>query len=615
MTAPHAPIPYPPIERLGVIGDRRTAAIVAADGTIPWLCLPNYDGDAAFGALLDAGRGGAWRLGPAAPTFGRQRYHDDSTALLTTWTTDEADLELTDAMLWPWDRRDDDDGDGVEAARVLVRRLRCSRGTAACAFDLGLRHDFGEAPNLAPAGKAQGEIRIALGDHDLRLWTSRPVDIAEGDGAVRAAFDLAAGEEFWAVLALDDPDEPWSAKRAAAELDRTVRFWGEWAATLRCPGRRATWVRRSAVTVYLLSYAPTGSPVAAPTTSLPERIGGDRNWDYRYAWVRDASLALALLIRLGDTDAARRYMDCLATYRSETDAPLQVVYAVDGATKLPERERGDLAGYRGSLPVRLGNGAAHQHQLDSLGFFADCALTYLQEGGAWREAYWEIVRRAADHVVKHWREPDAGIWEMRANRHFVSSKVMGWVTLDRAVRIADLTAHATQTDGWRATMAAIHAEVMARGWSDERGAFRQHYDSDALDAAALLVSLFGFLPPDHPRVLSTLDQIEATLSIAGLVHRYVPDEAPTPHDLPLGEFEGAFLPCTFWLAAARARAGQTDRAEAILGRADALAGDLGLFAEEVDARSGAFLGNTPLLFSQVEYARAALDLERALGGS
>ncbi len=308
-------------------------------------------------------------------------------------------------------------------------------------------------------------------------------------------------------------------------------------------------------------------------------------------------------------------MDCLTTYRSSTESPLQIVYGVDGGLDLPEHERTDLAGYLGSLPVRTGNRGCSQRQLDSLGVFAECAWRYLQTGSDWRDGYWDMVRRAADYTASHWTEPDSGIWEMSVEQHFVSSKVMSWVCLDRAVRIAEETGHAAETDCWRETMEAIHAEVMERGWSERLGAFRQRYEADTLDASALLIGIMDFLPPDDPRLMATADQIAEDLAINGLVHRYVPADKSGNDSLPLGEFEGAFLPCSFWLATVYARAGRTAEAEAILARVEATAGELGLFAEEVDARTGQSLGNYPLLFSEVEYVRAVLELEAAQRGS
>jgi GH15 family glucan-1,4-alpha-glucosidase len=317
-----------------------------------------------------------------------------------------------------------------------------------------------------------------------------------------------------------------------------------------------------------------------------------------------------MLSLLGDTSASRRYIDCLATYRTSTDSPLQVVYGIDGQLDLPERERHDLAGYDASRPVRFGNAACGQRQLDSLGFFIGSALVFLKRGGAWQEEHWEMVRRAAEYTVANWSQLDSGVWEMRTAAHFVSSKVMSWAALDGATKIAArLGRDEPAVRSWKATMTAIHAEVMERGWSERRGAFRQHYDADAIDASALLIPLTRFLSVDHPRVLATIDRILEKLTIDGHVHRYDPREIPNPKDYAVGEFEGAFVPCTCWLATALAMAGRTGEAETILAGIETAAGPLGLLAEEVDTQSGSFLGNFPLVFSHAEYIRAALALD------
>ncbi len=600
-------IPYPPIEQHGVIGDRRTAAMVAADRTVDWFCLPDYDGPSVFGALLDAQRGGFYRLGPAPPILGHQRYLDRSAALVTTWALGGTELELIDAMAWPQDTRPP----GGEPQRVLLRRLRCTRGEVPCTLVIHPRYDFGGPASAAsvPAG-----VALQVGQHALMLWSSMRVHVDEG--GAHAVFTLSQGDEAWAVLAFGGALEGWSITRAERILEESVQYWRDWVGALRYTGPRRDRVLRSLLTVHQMGYAPAGSLVAAPTTSLPERIGGDLNWDYRFAWVRDASLSLAVLSLFGDTQTAQRYMDWLAGLGSSTESPLQVVYRISGRTQLTEVRRTDLAGYRGSLPVRLGNRAAGQRQLDSLGYLVDCVSIYLEHGGAWRENYWQMVSRAADFTAAHWQRPDSGIWELPIEAHFVSSKVMSWVVLDRAVKIAERTRHTDRIDHWRSTMKAIHEEVMDWGWSDHLQAFRQRYGSEALDASVLLIPVMGFLPADHPRVLATADRIAESLTIDGFVHRFHAKETLGHEDLPLGEFEGAFLPCTFWLATTYALAGRIRDAETILARAEAAAGDLGLFPEEVDARSRSALGNTPLLFSQVEYLRAVLWTSRqhAAGG-
>ncbi len=595
-------LPYAPIAHHGVIGDRRTAALVAADGTIDWLCFPNYDATSVFGAILDTERGGFWRIGPTAATAGHQRYLDDSNVLVTQWELEGGTLEVTDALLWPETERATAD----DERRVVLRRVQCLKGAVACDFQLVPRRDFDTAAVITPS--ADGAT-LELAEATLGLWTSGNVTVA-GD-AVTGTFTLTSGDEFWAVLAWHEQPALWSVERARSALAAAVGYWRDWVQDLTYTGPRKEQVRRSALTVHLLSFAPSGSLVAAPTTSLPERIGGDRNYDYRFAWVRDASLSMASLALLGDTDAAQAYMDWLAQLDSVTDAPLQVAYGIDGRTKLTQHERTGVAGYRGSLPVRFGNHAYAQRQLDSLGYLADCALIYLQHGGTWKSAYWELIRRIADYTSTNWQQPDSGIWELSPEQQYVSSKVMSWVTLERALQIATHLGHEAETDHWRSVMTEIHADVMTRGWSPVLNAFRQHYEADTLDASALLIPVMGFLPADHPRVLATVEQIEAQLTIDRFVHRFDARTMPGMRDLAVGEFEGAFLPCTFWLVTTYAMAGQPDTAEAILEQAEAVAGELGLFAEEVDARTRTFLGNTPLLFAQVEYVRAILELAKA----
>ncbi|MGE3594810.1 MAG: glycoside hydrolase family 15 protein [Dehalococcoidia bacterium] len=596
-------IPYPPIERHGVIGDRRTAALVAADGTISWFCLPDYGSAPVFASLLDVGRGGFWRLGPESLSFGDQQYRDEGAGLVTRWTTDDWDVELLDFMAWPQDRRPD----GHDSHRAILRRLRCLRGRVTCAMHVEPRDCF-DADATVMSTDSGATFR--LGERTVRFWSSFPVWI--GDGAAGATFDAREGDEFWAVLTFGEPAVPWTEAAARRALKETAGYWREWLRGLRYTGPRADRVRRSAMAVHLLSYAPAGSLVAAPTTSLPERIGGDRNYDYRFAWVRDASLSLAALSLVGDTRAACRYMDWLAGLGSSTDAPLQVVYRVDSGTDLTQHERRDLDGYRQSLPVRFGNHAFSQLQLDSLGYLADCAFIYLQQqGGEWREEYWTMLQRAADYAAANWRRPDSGIWELSTEQHCVSSKVMSWVTLERATKVANVLGRADESANWRPVMAEIHAEVMERGWSERLVAFRQRYEADALDTSTLLIPVMGFLPADHPRVQATVERIVERLTIDGFVHRFLAEDLPDEQPLPVGEFEGAFLPCTFWLATTYAVVGRSDDAEAILNAAEAICGGLGLFAEEVDVRTKTFLGNSPLLFAQVEYARAVLELAKS----
>lgn len=598
-------IPYPSINQHGVIGDRRTAALVAADGTIDWFCLPNYDGQTLFATLLDVERGGYWRVGPTVPTTGTQHYLENTPALTTTWQSHEGELEITDLMAWPENDRIARNRD----RRVIVRRLRCIRGAMSFAMRLEPRLDFGDAPAVKAA---DGGATLNVGGQPMGLWASFPVTVTEH--GVKAEGGLRTGNERWMVLSLNETPPEWRIEDAYQIFDDVVAYWRGWLARLDYMGSRNERIRRSALMLHLLGFAPEGSIVAAPTTSLPEHIGGSRNYDYRYAWVRDASLSVAGLTLLGDHETATRYMDWMAQLKTSTESPLQVAYRINGQTDLKERHRTDLHGYRGSSLVRLGNRASGQLQLGSLGYLADCALILLLRADIWKHEYWGLIEHVAEFVARHWREPDNGIWELPSREHYTSSKVMSWVVLDRAAAIAERTGHAEAAPPWRKARDEALDDVMRHGWSDRKQAFVQRYGADALDASVLLIPVMGFLPADHPRVHATVDRVVEELSINGLIYRFDPMTAPVEKPAAMGEFEGAFLPCTFWLATTYALQGRQSEADELLRRVESLSGDLELFAEEADPRDDEMLGNYPLLFSQVEYIRAVLTLSKAKAG-
>jgi len=593
-------IAYPAIERHGIIGDRRTAALVSADGTLDWLCLPDYDGDIVFGALLDWVKGGYWRLGPAMMTEGEQSYDGETTVLQTEWKLETGNLVLQDVMLWPEDQRAPEQ----EACRVIVRCLKCVRGSARCDFHLQPGFNLEEQPKVTFDRHSTG-ISVQTNECALRLWCSG--SLQDDAPALRGEFELSEGQEIWAVLETGATGHGWSVEAARDAVEKNRVYWSEWLKRIHQVPRE---IRRSAMTVHLLSYAPEGSVVAAATTSLPERIGGEWNADYRLCWVRDTSLALGMLERLGDWKETERYLQWLRRQVSRFGLPLRVLYGIRGEKREPQRKLRQATGYRDSAPVRIGNHAYNQLQLGSFGFLADCIWLYLQEGGQWQDDYWTIVRRVADYALKHWTEPDNGIWELPERQHFVSSRVLSWVTLDRAVRIAGKVKLNFDVSAWQAELSKIHEEVMERGWSEKLGAFRQRYEAENLDSALLLISVFEFLPADHPRVLATIERIEERLTVDGYTYRFDPREMPVLGNFPLGQLEAAFLPCTFWLATACAKAAQPKKAEAILQRVEQLAGGLGIFAEAVDPRTRSFMGNTPLLFSHVEYVRARMEVER-----
>ncbi len=596
--------PFPAIQDLGVIGDRRTAALVDRRGAIVWCCLPDFASPTAFGALLDPERGGYWRISPGdAPELSSHQDYDGETAVLRTrWTTPHGELERADVMLDPQDDRTD----GVAGQRTILRRARCRGGPVSVSFDVAMRWDFKaiDAPQPCPDG-----WRTMLPTGPVCIWASFKLE--PHDTRLRAELQMGDGEEAWMVLTFGPVGVDWSIDRARAAFAAASDYWRGRAADLTYTGDFPEEVRRSALTIHLLTYAPTGSLVAAPTMSLPERMGGDRNYDYRYAWVRDVSLGLALIAMLGNLPAAERFMDWLGSLETSTSEPLQVLYQIDGGLDVNQRERTDIAGYRGSRPVLEGNHAYNQLQIDSLGYLADCAEVYLQQGGVWKPAYGALIQRIADYTAENWREPSNGIWELSEREHYVVGKVMSWVTLDRAIKIAARTETGGNTEAWRKAKDEIHEEVMSQGWCPSRQAFRQRYGSDALDASSLLISLMGFLGPRDPHVLSNLDAITEHLSVDGLVYRFDPRELSRPVARSPQDFEGAFLPCTFWLASARAMAGEPEFAEAIVRQVLQSTPATHLFAEELDPLTGDFLGNMPQLFSHAEFVRAALEISKA----
>ena len=600
------PIVFPPIQRHGGIGDRRTGALVAADGTLNWFCVPNFDGIPVFATLLDPERGGFCRFGPVRPSLGRQQYLSGTAAVMTSWTGPShgrCELELMDVMAWPEDER----AKSALDQRVIIRRLH-ARGEAIARFQARPQWNFGGRPLEVHSTPNGAVFRFAAGQ--LAVWTS--FETALQQDFLIADLLLEAGDELWAVIGWNSQAGDWTRERTAEVFDAASKYWRDWSAGLKIDPvePRGGGVLRSAITVHLLSHAEHDATVAALTTSLPERIGGSRNYDYRFAWVRDASLSLALLARFGKVDEVERYLDWLCGLDSDSEAPLQVCYRLNGSTRLDQVELSDVRGYADSRPVRYGNHAASQRQLGSLAFFADCARIYVENGGRFKDQHWQLLQRAATYICEKWRLAESGIWELSVHAHYVPGKVMSWVVLERASQIARLTGQNEDEEiaGWSTTAKAIRAEVMDRGWSENRNSFVQRYDSETVDAALLLIPLMDFLPADHPRVAGTLAAIKSELCIDGWLYRFDPVATLGGNQLPLCEFEGAFLPATFWLAHALAKAGCVDEAEAILNRCEAFAGELGLFAEEVDPRRQIFLGNTPLLFAHVEYFRAAREV-------
>ena len=566
-----AVVPYPPIETHAVLGNGHTAALVASDGTIDWFCAPDYDGTVVFGALLDVERGGYWRIGPEVRGFGSQRYDDDAPIVTTSWSMSGAEWTVTDALV---------------PGPVLIRRVSCARGPALCVSTFQPRADFDtiDADHTPPA------------PFPLRLWSSDP---RLTDRSGRAP--LSSGDVVWFALS------PRSAvvdgvETVAALFEGAARHWRDRRPTGAGADPR---LARSAMVLQLLQYEPSGAMVAAPTTSLPERIGGGWNVDYRLSWVRDTSIAVAMLARLGDTASASRYLEWLTTVDSATDAPLQTLYDVRGGTTPVRREQYDLAGYRGSKPVRFGNHAYKQRQLDIFGYLADAVLTLLDVGGGCSPDVFQLLRRCADYVAVCWDEPDRGIWELPASQQYISSRVMCWVALDRTITIASRLGESSSSS-WTHAGEAIRRQVLERGWNRAGRAFTQTLASDRLDASALLMPIYGFLPADDERIIATVERISEELTIDGFVYRFDPAGIPGVHGPPFGEFEAAFVPCTLWLATVLRMLRRNDTASRLIAAIDRVAGPTQLLAEAIDARTRTFAGNFPLAFSHAEYIRAAL---------
>ncbi len=596
-------MPYLPIESHGVIGDMHTAALVGLDGSIDWLCLPRFDSPSVFAAILDDAKGGRFRIAPTTEGVTRkQMYVPDTNVLITRFLSPAGLAEVTDFMPI---------GEPGEPVRHdLVRRVEVVRGSMAMRAECRPAFDYARAGHqleLVPGG-----ARFLSRDLGLALRSSVPLR-AEGPAAV-AEFTLGQGEHAAFVLTPLDGDGPPAAvsvEETEREFRRTVSYWQSWLAHSNYQGRWREMVNRSALVLKLLTYQPTGAIVAAPTTSLPAPIGGSRNWDYRYSWVRDASFTLYGLMRVGFTDEAFAFMRWLGTRVRETEADgsLQLMYSIEGSHELTEETLDHLEGYRGSRPVRIGNAASRQLQLDIYGELLDAIYLFNKYGTPIGYDAWVKIRRILNHVCDVWREPDEGIWEVRGGRrHFVYSKLMCWVALDRGLRLAEKRSFPADHQRWRDNRDAIYEEIMTRGWNRERQAFVQSFDGDGLDAATLIMPLVFFVSPTDPRFLQTLEAIVRDLSHGSLVHRY--DVKQSPDGLE-GE-EGTFSMCTFWLVEALTRAGRLAEARLLFEKMLGYANHLGLYSEQVGA-SGEALGNFPQAFTHLSLISAAFNLDRRLG--
>ena len=583
------------IEDYGLIGDCETAALVSKDGSIDWLCWPRFDSGACFAALLGNSKNGRWRIAPAqAKSRITRRYRPATLILETTFTTADGEVTVIDFMPLR------------EQASHLVRLVVGTRGTVAIRTELVIRFDYGQS--VPWVKRTENGDLLAISGPDMVVLRT-PVEMRGEQLTSVGEFTVSAGETIPFVLMyvqshLPAPD-PVDAEDA---LRQTQNFWEEWTSVHKSTGPYAPFVLRSLITLKALTYLPTGGIVAAPTTSLPEQLGGPRNWDYRFCWLRDATLTLLALMNSGYYDEACAWRDWLLRAAAGSPSQIRIMYGLAGDKRLAEWEVPWLAGYEGSKPVRIGNAAADQLQLDVFGEVLD-AMHQARVGGLQPLAdAWDFQRVLMSHLEEIWPLEDEGIWEVRGGRrHFTYSKMMAWVAFDRTIRSAEAFGLEGPIDHWRKLRARIHAEVCDKAFNPKIGAFMQSYGSEHLDASALLIPVVGFLPPSDPRVAGTVEAIERKLMTNGFVLRY--DTDVTQDGLPPGE--GAFLACSFWLADAYILLGRRDDARKLFERLLTLCNDLGLLSEEYDPAGKRLLGNFPQAFSHIALVITAHNLDRA----
>jgi GH15 family glucan-1,4-alpha-glucosidase len=581
-----------PIEDYALIGDTHTAGLVSREGSIDWLCLPRFDSSACFASLLGEGNG-RWLLAPRGPVREvRRRYQGDTLVLETEHRTEDGVVRVVDCM--PPRQRDPD----------VARVVEGVRGRVPMRMELIIRFDYG---SIVPWVRHLGGALHAIAGPDS-VWLRTPVPVHGENWTTVAEFTVAEGERVPFMLT-------WHASHMPAPrvidpvraLGDSEAWWGEWASGIAYEGGWQDAVIRSLLTLKALTYAPTGGIVAAPTTSLPEAVGGVRNWDYRYCWLRDSTFTLYALMLAGLADEARAWREWLLRAVAGQPKQMQILYGVAGERRITEHELPWLPGYRGSRPVRVGNAAVGQFQLDVYGEVMDTLHLGRRIGLESDEAAWDLQRALLEFLEGNWREPDEGIWEIRGpRRHFTYSKVMAWVALDRGVKAVELAGLKAPVDRWRALRREVHDEVCREGFDPERDAFVQSYGGKQLDASLLLIPLVGFLPASDPRMKATVAAIQRELVVDGLVHRYPAEGSEEVDGLPPGE--GSFLACSFWLADNLALMGRRDEAYAIFERLLELRNDVGLLAEQYDPSTGHQLGNFPQAFSHVALVNTARNL-------
>ena len=596
-----------PISDYALLSDRHSAALVSRAGSMDWLCFPRFDSPSVFARILGDG-GGHWYVRARGSLSSDRSYVQAGMVLQTTFHTEMGVAVLTDGM----EVGADPHRLGEGAPHTVLRRIACTSGQVSIEVCFCPRPEYGLITPLL--SHSDGGVLVTGGSGRLVLSVPGPMSISHGEAT--AVFDMVAGDSVYLALqhsTLSMPlPHPYDQDQIKVALQTTTRAWGRWSEIHQ--GYNGPWrdlVHRSGCVLEALSYQPTGAIVAAPTTSLPEQVGGERNWDYRFSWVRDASFTMHAMWVAGCPREAHeffRFMTAAAAHH-HPERPLQIMFGIGGEHDLSERVLPQLQGWRGSRPVRVGNGAWDQPQLDVYGEILDAAFRLRRQLRDVDQSVCGFLADLADAAAHQWREKDNGIWEIRGEpQHFLYSKLMCWVALDRAIRMADLLHAADRVSGWKLAAHEIREVILEHGWNDEIGAFTQHFDSPDLDAAALMLPIVGFLPASDPRILSTLDAIEEhLLDSRGLVLRYRPE---TGIDGLIGE-EGSFLLCTFWLAQVSALAGQTERAREVFERAVSYINDVGLLSEEIDSESGEQLGNFPQAFSHIGLVNAAWAIHQA----
>ena len=604
---------YPLIADHGLIGNLQTAALVSIDGTIDWFCAPRFDSPSIFGCLLDDDQGGHFRVRPTVDVFNRhQLYYPDTAILVTRFLTEAGVGEVIDFMPIA-------STEVASSRHRLVRMLRCVRGEMTFALDIAPRFDYGREPHethVSEDGVVFQGARTAMSLNIIRE-PDEPrlghVEQASAEG-LKLELPLQAGQMRGMVLEVGEP-RPVRLVRVAEAwqlFDETVRFWRSWLGQSTYEGRWRETLQRSAITLKLMTYAPSGGIVAAPTAALPEQIGGERNWDYRYTWVRDASFSVYALLGLGFTEEAAGLGRWLAERVREQvggeGGPLNIMYRIDGSSDLSEEILPDWEGYRGSSPVRIGNGAADQLQLDIYGEAIDSIYFGDQHGLEAGHRGWRHICDILNWLIDNWNQPEEGIWETRGGRQdFTYGRLMCWVAFDRCIRLADRHGRPAPLDRWRAERGAIYDQIMDSGWSDKRKAFVQHSKTEVLDSSLLRMSSVGFISPKDPMWLSTLDAMDRELVTDSLVYRYDPEASPDG----LRGSEGTFSLCTFMYVDSLARAGQLEKARNTFEKMLTYANHLGLFSEEI-ALTGEQIGNFPQAFTHLALIDAALTLDRQL---